>query len=98
MEPLPDQITTSQLGPRNEALPPGAGLHVGIIMDGNGRWAQARGLPRSAGHRVGAAREPQRAPEIQLPQPHHVGTWEADEMAIVGIDLGTRMLCGTESP
>src|SRR5438552_18306159 len=29
-------------------------LHVGIIMDGNGRWAQARGLPRVAGHRAGA--------------------------------------------
>jgi undecaprenyl diphosphate synthase len=29
-------------------------MHVGIIMDGNGRWAQARGLPRSAGHRAGA--------------------------------------------
>lgn len=28
--------------------------HVGIIMDGNGRWAQARGLPRVAGHRQGA--------------------------------------------
>lgn len=27
--------------------------HVAIIMDGNGRWAQARGLPRSAGHRAG---------------------------------------------
>lgn len=27
--------------------------HVGIIMDGNGRWAQARGLPRTAGHRAG---------------------------------------------
>jgi undecaprenyl diphosphate synthase len=26
---------------------------VGIIMDGNGRWAQARGLPRTAGHRAG---------------------------------------------
>jgi undecaprenyl diphosphate synthase len=30
------------------------GLHVAIIMDGNGRWAQARGLPRLAGHRRGA--------------------------------------------
>jgi undecaprenyl diphosphate synthase len=30
-----------------------AGLHVAIIMDGNGRWANARGLPRLAGHRVG---------------------------------------------
>ncbi len=28
--------------------------HVGIIMDGNGRWAQKRRLPRSAGHRAGA--------------------------------------------
>ncbi len=27
--------------------------HVGIVMDGNGRWAQARGLPRVAGHRAG---------------------------------------------
>lgn len=31
------------------------GLHVGIIMDGNGRWATAQGLPRVAGHREGAA-------------------------------------------
>jgi undecaprenyl diphosphate synthase len=30
-----------------------AGLHAAIIMDGNGRWAAARGLPRLAGHRVG---------------------------------------------
>ena len=29
--------------------------HVAIIMDGNGRWAEARGLPRIAGHREGAA-------------------------------------------
>ncbi|MDB5478778.1 MAG: di-trans,poly-cis-decaprenylcistransferase [Alphaproteobacteria bacterium] len=28
--------------------------HVAIIMDGNGRWAQARGLPRVAGHKQGA--------------------------------------------
>ena len=31
----------------------GAGLHVAIIMDGNGRWAKARSLPRSFGHRAG---------------------------------------------
>ncbi|MGH8005121.1 MAG: polyprenyl diphosphate synthase [Limisphaerales bacterium] len=30
------------------------GLHVAIIMDGNGRWAQARGLARTDGHRAGA--------------------------------------------
>jgi len=29
-------------------------MHVGIIMDGNGRWATRRGLPRGAGHRAGA--------------------------------------------
>ena len=28
--------------------------HIGIIMDGNGRWAKKRGLPRTAGHKVGA--------------------------------------------
>jgi undecaprenyl diphosphate synthase len=32
----------------------GDGLHVAIIMDGNGRWATRRGLPRPAGHRAGA--------------------------------------------
>ena len=30
--------------------------HVAIIMDGNGRWAKARGLPRTAGHRAGVDR------------------------------------------
>lgn len=35
-----------------EPLPPPA--HVAIIMDGNGRWAKARGLPRTAGHKRGA--------------------------------------------
>ncbi len=32
---------------------PDARLHVAIIMDGNGRWARARGLPRTAGHKFG---------------------------------------------
>jgi undecaprenyl diphosphate synthase len=36
--------------PSPRALP----RHVAIIMDGNGRWAKARGLPRIAGHRSGA--------------------------------------------
>jgi undecaprenyl diphosphate synthase len=31
------------------------GLHVAIIMDGNGRWAKQRGLPRALGHRAGVA-------------------------------------------
>jgi len=34
-------------------LPPSTGIHVGIIMDGNGRWAASRGLPRTAGHHAG---------------------------------------------
>ena len=41
-----------------KAVPAHAGakppVHVAIIMDGNGRWAKARGLPRVAGHKRGA--------------------------------------------
>jgi len=33
--------------------PPQPPIHVAIIMDGNGRWAEARGLPRTAGHKQG---------------------------------------------
>lgn len=40
-------VSTSPADPK----PP---THVAIIMDGNGRWAAARGLPRSLGHRKGA--------------------------------------------
>ena len=36
----------------NETLPPPR--HIAIIMDGNGRWAKKRGLPRTAGHAAGA--------------------------------------------
>jgi undecaprenyl diphosphate synthase len=32
---------------------PPPGIHAAILMDGNGRWAEMRGLPRSAGHRAG---------------------------------------------
>ena len=37
----------------SEAREVGKGLHVALIMDGNGRWATRRGLPRVAGHRAG---------------------------------------------
>ena len=40
----------AQAGPDTASVP----RHVAIIMDGNGRWAKARGLPRAAGHRAGA--------------------------------------------
>lgn len=36
------------------ARPDAKGLSIGIIMDGNGRWAKQRGLPRTAGHTKGA--------------------------------------------
>src|SRR5256886_8002074 len=36
-------------------MPQSSSVHVAIIMDGNGRWASRRGLPRVAGHRAGAA-------------------------------------------
>jgi undecaprenyl diphosphate synthase len=35
-------------------MPQSSSLHVAIVMDGNGRWATRRGLPRVAGHRAGA--------------------------------------------
>ena len=35
----------------NKLPPP---RHIAIIMDGNGRWAKKRGLPRTAGHAAGA--------------------------------------------
>ncbi len=38
-----------------EPADPSVPVHVAVIMDGNGRWAAARGLPRIAGHRAGAA-------------------------------------------
>jgi undecaprenyl diphosphate synthase len=38
---------------RPAEIPSSVPLHVAIIMDGNGRWARARGLPRLAGHRAG---------------------------------------------
>jgi undecaprenyl diphosphate synthase len=45
------------------------GLHVAIIMDGNGRWAMRRGMPRIAGHRAGVAtarRIVEHAPEVGI--------------------------------
>ena len=45
------------------------GIHAAIIMDGNGRWAQDRGLPRVAGHRAGAdavRRVVKASPELEI--------------------------------
>jgi len=45
-------VTLAELEARVRARP--LPRHVAIIMDGNGRWAEARGLPRVAGHREGS--------------------------------------------
>ena len=42
---------TNPAGEREQSRPP---RHIAIILDGNGRWAKRRGLPRTAGHAVGA--------------------------------------------
>src|SRR3989442_8072920 len=47
--PNPQPTTQPAALPRPEAVP----THVGIIMDGNGRWAKRRGMPRLAGHHAG---------------------------------------------
>ena len=52
---------------------PKQGLHTAIIMDGNGRWAASRGLPRIAGHRAG-----EDAPVVER---------EADRFSDVGTDF-----------
>ena len=46
------QSNTSNQLPQLQSIP----QHVAIIMDGNGRWANEKGLPRTAGHRAGLER------------------------------------------
>src|SRR5438105_4773712 len=48
-------------------IPERTGLHVAIIMDGNGRWAERRGWPRNAGHVAGAEAERRRAEWLNDP-------------------------------
>jgi undecaprenyl diphosphate synthase len=56
-------------GHRSAGLRPEGPRHVAIIMDGNGRWAKARGLPRALGHREGVQalkRTIQAAPDLGI--------------------------------
>ena len=53
-EPAPSLRSGQALSNANGTPESPLGLHVAIIMDGNGRWACLRGLPRVAGHREGA--------------------------------------------
>jgi undecaprenyl diphosphate synthase len=69
---LPGPVADIQIQPAaiaEDGIPPLR--HVAIIMDGNGRWANRRGLPRSVGHRMGveALRRTVRA-AIELGIPH----------------------------
>ena len=45
------ETLNNEAGERANARPP---RHIAIILDGNGRWAKKRGLPRTAGHAVGS--------------------------------------------
>ena len=45
------ETLNNKAGERANARPP---RHIAIILDGNGRWAKKRGLPRTAGHAVGS--------------------------------------------
>ena len=48
------QQNTPSAGAPESGAGQGAQLHVAIVMDGNGRWAKRRGLPRTVGHQAGA--------------------------------------------
>ena len=56
-------IVKDETAPAAQQRLPGTPAHVGVIMDGNGRWAARQGLPRIEGHRRGveALRETVRA-------------------------------------
>ena len=46
----------AKIQPQSVGLAPELPRHIGIIMDGNGRYATRRGLPRKLGHRAGMER------------------------------------------
>ena len=55
MEPTPSKTSKTATAEERKFPPlPVTPVHVGIVMDGNGRWAAERGLPRLEGHRAGA--------------------------------------------
>ena len=81
-------------------------LHVAIIMDGSGRWAQARGLPRTAGHRAGV---PAVRRVIQAALDYGIGTLTLDAFSCDNwqrptaevrslLDIFTRFLRGEAMP
>ena len=63
--------------------------HVAIIMDGNGRWATARTLPRVEGHRAGVAASPMCAAQRVYCRRRYVFHFKRDDIA-VGNELSDR--------
>ena len=60
---------TTSVGAPGEGAARSPALHVAIVMDGNGRWAKSRGLPRTLGHRAGVEalkRTVSAAPELGI--------------------------------
>lgn len=51
---MPGSTKETKSNGNTETTPPALPRHVAVIMDGNGRWAKSRSLPRVEGHRVGA--------------------------------------------
>ncbi|MGN1065542.1 MAG: undecaprenyl diphosphate synthase family protein, partial [Thermoguttaceae bacterium] len=49
--PQKDDVDSSPIATPKKSIP----RHIAIILDGNGRWAQKRGLPRSEGHIRGSS-------------------------------------------
>jgi len=49
------QLRQKSITKKPSSLKPQVPIHVAIIMDGNGRWAERQGLPRLAGHRAGTS-------------------------------------------
>ncbi len=63
--------------------------HVAIIMDGNGRWASARGLPRGEGHRRGVEalrRTVRAAGDLGIGYPDHILVQRRELVAAAGGD------------
>ena len=59
-------------------------MHIAIIMDGNGRWASRRHLPRTAGHRAGAKAVKGNGGKLILLSPDE---YVRDVLNTAGIDL-----------
>ena len=58
--------------------------HVAIILDGNGRWAKSKGMPRNYGHTMGAKNV-----EVICEDAYHMGNSVSDALCIFHRELET---------